>query len=147
MKGLPRIFVALLPLAAASLIAVPLLSQGCSRAGRDAPYTGPSLVQHIEGNAFAALLDQSATPVAVNFWAPWCGPCRTLSPTLDKLSLEFEGRLKVVKVNVDDHQALAESFSIRSIPTTLIFKDGRSIATRTGAGREDDFRQWFAAQL
>lgn len=148
MKYSPTRRINTLPIiAAALLIAAAGFNQGCGRVGRGTPYDGPSLVQHVNAEVFSEIVDNTAMPVVVNFWAPWCPPCRALSPTLDKLSVEFEGRMQVVKINVDDNQALAESFQIRSIPTTLIFRDGRSVDSRLGAGREDDFRQWLAAQL
>ncbi len=139
-----RIFSSLTSWAAILSVAAVGWSQGC---GRAASYTGPSLVQHVDADAFNEIVDRAAVPVVVNFWAPWCPPCRALSPTLDKLSAEFEDRLTVLKVNVDDNQALAESLEIRSIPATLVFKEGRSVDSRIGGGREDDFREWFAAQL
>ena len=70
---------------------------------------------------------KSDTPTLVDFWAPWCGPCRTLSPTVDQLAGEYAGRLKVVKVNTDQNAEVAGKYGIRGIPTLIFFKDGKEV--------------------
>lgn len=70
---------------------------------------------------------ESDVPVVVDFWAVWCGPCKMLSPTLDQVASEFEGKAKVGKVNVDENQQLAAQYGIMSIPTVMIFKDGKVV--------------------
>jgi thioredoxin 1 len=77
------------------------------------------------------LLDQ-AQPVLVDFWAPWCGPCRVLAPVIDEIAADFDGRAIVGKVNVDEHPHLAARYGIRSIPTLLIFKDGQIVDQAAG---------------
>ena len=74
----------------------------------------------------------SKTPVLVDFWATWCGPCRMLAPVIAQIAVKYEGTVKVGKVDVDENPELAESFNVSSIPTLILFKDGKPVAQRTG---------------
>lgn len=81
-------------------------------------------VQNISDATFDAEVLQSPIPVLIDFWAPWCGPCKAIAPVVDELAQEYAGKLKVVKMNVDDNQATPASFGVRSIPNLLVFKGG-----------------------
>lgn len=83
----------------------------------------------------------------VDFWAPWCGPCRMLGPVIEELAEEFDGKAKVLKVNTDDEQELATKFSIRSIPTVILMKDGEAVETMTGVQSKDDLTSKLQALL
>lgn len=83
---------------------------------------------------------KSQKPILVDFWASWCGPCRMLSPVIDSISEEYEARLEVGKVNVDEQGALAAQFGIVSIPTVILFKDGREAKRIIGVHDADEYR-------
>jgi thioredoxin 1 len=90
-------------------------------------------VVHLTSASFEAEVLKSSAPVLVDFWATWCPPCRMIAPAIDALAGEYEGRAKVAKLDVDEAPEVAERYGIQSIPTLLLFKDGRVVEQRIGA--------------
>jgi thioredoxin 1 len=83
---------------------------------------------------------KSTTPVLVDFWAEWCGPCKMLGPVLDELATEYGGKVKIAKVNIDDHQNLAAQYRVTAIPTLLVFKNGQVMEQMVGAKSKRDLK-------
>ena len=103
------------------------------------------IIKDSDTNNFSKdVIDQSTKiPVVVDFWAPWCGPCKQLSPTLDKLAREYGGKIQLVKINVDENQELATQMRVQSIPMVVAFKDGQPVDGFAGALPESQLRQFF----
>ena len=90
-------------------------------------------IQHVTDDTFEAEVLQSQSPVLVDYWAEWCGPCKAIAPTLEQVAKEYTGKLKVAKVNVDENQEIPRKYGIRGIPTLMLFKNGNIEATKVGA--------------
>ena len=104
-------------------------------------------VTQVTEKNFESEVLKSNLPVLVDFWAEWCGPCKVISPIVDEIAQDLEGKLKVVKVNVDDAQELAGKYNIMSIPTLLIFKEGESVEQIVGAMSKDQLLDKINPQL
>ena len=103
--------------------------------------TGAPVALHAA--SFAAHVERATLPVLVDFWAPWCGPCRMMAPVLDRTASERATGLRVAKVNTDEQPQLAERFGIRSIPTLILFREGRERARQSGAVDAASLSRWL----
>ena len=92
---------------------------------------------------FDSEVRQSSIPVIVDFWAEWCGPCRQIGPALEELSSEFEGKVKIVKVNVDENPSSPMVLGVRGIPALFMFKDGEVISNKVGAAPKAALQKWI----
>jgi len=102
-------------------------------------------VLEITDSVFQNEVLSSSTPVVVDFWAPWCGPCRAIAPVVEELSTEFDGKVKFVKINVDDNPMVASQLGIRSIPTLKLFVNGAEKNQLVGAGSKEQIKQLFSS--
>ncbi len=97
----------------------------------------------VTDSSFDAEVRQSDIPVVVDFWAEWCGPCKQIGPALEELSSEYEGRIKIAKVNVDENPNTAASLGIRGIPALFLFKDGQVVSNKVGAAPKSALQSWI----
>ncbi len=98
-------------------------------------------------DTFAEIAENASVPVLVDFWAPWCGPCRMVSPALAQLAEEMRGQLKLVKANVDESPRLQQRFGIQAIPTLMVIRQGQVIARQAGAAPASALRAWLQQSL
>jgi thioredoxin 2 len=98
-------------------------------------------------DSFGEVVEQARIPVLLDLWAPWCGPCRAVSPALENLAREHAGLVKLVKVNVDESPGVAARFGVQGIPTLLVLDKGTVVARQTGAAPEPALRQWLDQAL
>jgi thioredoxin 1 len=96
---------------------------------------------------FEAEVLQAGGPVLVDFWAEWCGPCKQLSPLVDEIAQEMAGKVKVVKVNIDESPEAPTKYGVRGIPTLMIFRDGQVIDTRVGGMPKSQLSEWLAGRV
>ena len=104
-------------------------------------------IKNCNENDFENEVLKSSLPVIVDFWAEWCGPCKMLTPILEELSNEMKNEINIVKVNLDENQDLAMKYSIRSIPTLLLFKEGNLIDTKVGLLPKNEIVTWFKSKI
>lgn len=105
------------------------------------------LIKHLSDASFEADVLQAATPVLVDYWAEWCGPCKMIAPILDEVAGAYQGKLQVAKMNVDDNREVPAKFGIRGIPTLMLFKDGQIAATKVGALSKAQLMAFIDEQL
>ena len=105
------------------------------------------MTQLVNPNDFEKEVLESVTPVLVDFFADWCGPCKMMSPVVDQIGEKLADQVKVVKCNVDDSGAVAEKDNIMSIPNFIIFKDGQPVSSKLGATSPADFEQWIKENI
>jgi len=107
------------------------------------PHTVSTAIQTLNDATFAETVGSASTPVLVDFWAEWCGPCKMIGPALEELASEYEGKIKVAKVNVDENPGLPAQYGVRGIPALFMFKDGEVVSNRTGAAPKASLKGWI----
>lgn len=104
-------------------------------------------IVHLSDNSFNTDVLKAEGPILVDFWAEWCGPCKMIAPILDEIATEYEGKLTIAKLNIDENPATAPKFGIRGIPTLLLFKNGAVAATKVGALSKTQLKEFLDANL
>lgn len=119
----------------------------CGRCGTDLPRAATTPVEVTDATFAQLVLQAAAQPVLLDCWAPWCGPCRSLTPVIDALAAEATGRYTIAKLNIDENPRVQQQFQIQSIPMLLIFKDGQLVDTLLGAQPKQAIAARLAAHL
>ena len=104
-------------------------------------------LKNLNSDTFDTEISGASTPVLVDFWAEWCGPCKTLTPILEELSTEMNGKIEIMKVNLDENQELAMKYSIRSIPSLLLFEKGELLDMKVGLLPKSDLKEWIQSKI
>ena len=102
---------------------------------------------NVTDSSFDVDVLQSPEPVVVDFWAEWCGPCKTIAPALEEIANEMDGKVRVAKLNVDNNQDTAIKYGVRSIPTLIMFKDGEQVSTQVGAVPKGKLVEWINSSI
>ena len=106
-----------------------------------------SSIKNLDAETFEKEISRSKVPMLVDFWAEWCAPCKALAPILDEISGELDSKVAIAKVNLDDNQDLAMKYSIRSIPTLLLFKEGELLDMKVGLPSKSDLLEWIDSKV
>ena len=104
-------------------------------------------IKHVTDSDFQAEVLESEQPVLVDFWAPWCGPCRVVAPVLEEIAEERAENLRIVKLNIDENPDTPGKYGVRGIPTMLLFKGGEAVAQKVGAAPRSHIQQWLEGEL
>tara|TARA_Y100000294_G_C8338358_1_gene249634 strand:+ start:257 stop:577 length:321 start_codon:yes stop_codon:yes gene_type:complete len=104
-------------------------------------------IQSIKESSFEDEVVNSDTPVLIDFWAEWCGPCKEISSVLEEIADEMKNKLKIVKINIDENPNIPNQYGIQSIPTLIIFKKGEPIATKVGSGIKSELLTWIETSI
>ncbi len=106
------------------------------------------LIQHVSDASFDNdVLKNTTSPVLVDYWAPWCGPCKMIAPILDELALQYQGKLQIAKMNVDENSDIPTTYGVRGIPTLMLFKNGAVVATKVGAQSKSQLAAFIESHL
>ena len=106
-----------------------------------------SSIANVTDASFDADVMKSSEPVVVDFWAEWCGPCRNIAPALDEIASDLQGKVRIARLNVDENPEVTSRYGIHSIPTLMIFKNGKSVASKVGAETKSALSHWIAAAV
>lgn len=104
-------------------------------------------IANLTTDSFKQIISTSPTPVLVDFWAPWCGPCKAIAPILEELAVEMNGKVTIAKVNIDEHDSVAAEFGVRAIPTMILFKGGQVAETLVGMMPKPTLKAKLAAHV
>nr|WP_207161511.1 thioredoxin TrxA [Rhabdochromatium marinum] len=110
-------------------------------------YTVSDKILHVTDDTFEADVLQSSTPVLVDYWANWCAPCKMIAPILEEIAEEYDERVKVAKVDIDENRAVTERFNVRGIPTLILFKNGEAEAIKVGAVSKSQLTAFIDSNL